>query len=181
MLKKWVYDEAGGLDLGVAIVCGLMLLVIMGLPVLAQMIERTRINVIREDTMDSVDYALKSAITALNVNEASAENFDFKSAEFRGIFNAYLAYNMKLNADLTDSDASMVDGPVTVVGIEYYGSDELPYTDPRTSKVYHHPFFTVELKLIINPSMFKALILELSKKEDFHYTFVHHVLMPIDN
>jgi|LGOV01.1.fsa_nt_gb Na+-transporting methylmalonyl-CoA/oxaloacetate decarboxylase gamma subunit len=174
-----INNKKGSTGVGVVIMVVILLLIIM--PFISQVFERVRINIIRNDTTTAVEISLRSALVALDIEQASAETIDFNNTEFRSVFQSYLATNMNLNNDLSVSTSSLVDGDVTINSIQYYGTANLPYTNPHTGEVFTRPYFNVELNLIIKPSLFRKMIHEITGVEEFHYTFYDDVSMPIDN
>lgn len=176
--KKFIKDEKGEFGIGVIIVFVIFLLIIF--PILSQIMERNRINIIKIDTTTAVEVSLKSTLVSLNINDASAKIYDFNNTEFINIFKHYLALNMDLNNDLSITDKSIVDGNVKINEIQYHGSSDLPYTS-LTGKVYNRPYFNVQLRLIIKPSLFRKLIHNITGIENFYYTYYHDISMPINN
>lgn len=181
IIKKIDYflDEEGSMGLG--FISSIVIFILIMLPILSLVFERNRINLIRNDTTTSVELALESTLASLDLSEASVETYDFESDEFENIFKSYLAYNMRLNDDLSVRNSSLVDGDVTLNELDFYGSAYLPFEDERTGKIYERPYFRVELYLIIKPSMFRKLIHEITGVEEFHYTYYHNISMPVDN
>lgn len=178
-LKAILKSEEGSSGVGVIIIVVLFILIF--LPILSQVMERNRINIVRNDTVKAVDLSLKSALISLDLTRASAEVYDFDSAEFRSLFEHYLAENMNLNPDLSVTDLSLVDGDVKINQLRYIGTAQLPFTNPNTGKTYNRPYFNVELELIIKPSLFRKIIQDMFGVEDFHYTFYYDASMPINN
>lgn len=177
--KESLSNERG--SSGIGIIIAIVVFILMILPVLSQVMERNRVNIVRNDTVTAVDLSLKSALIALDLNQASAEVYDFNNSEFNNLFQHYLSSNMNLNPDLTVTDDSLVDGDVTINSIQYHGTDNLPYTSPVTGRTYNRPYFSVELVLIIKPSLFRKMIHDLVGIDEFHYTFYYDVSMPVNN
>lgn len=168
-------------EVGVWMLIVLVLVILIVIPFVSQTIERYRINILRNDTTTAVEMAMYSTLISLDLNGASAEFYDFDNTEFNLKFREYLALNMNLNPDLSDTASSLVDGDVVINSINYYGSAFLPYTNPNTGKVFTRPYFSVELRLVIMPSLFRKVVLQIAGVEEFYYTFYHDISMPIDN
>jgi len=179
VFSKVQNEEKGNVN--VSVVISIVVFVMIMLPILTLGIERYRINIIRNDTSTAVEISLLSSLTALDIYEASSEAYNFESDEFISTFTHYLSLNMRLNPDLTDTERSLVDGDVTINEIRYVGTDNLPYMNPNTGEVFVRPYFNIELNLIISPSIYRKMILDVSGVDGFHYTFFDDVSMPIDN
>lgn len=177
-MKKVLKDNAGNVSLWV--IGGIVVFFLIILPVVSQIIERHRVNIIRNDTVTAVDLALRSAIVSLEEYQAESQDLAFDSVEFRAFFESYLAKNMNLNADLTPTDNALVDGAVIINELDFHGSAELPFTSPVTGKTYNRPYFSVKLRLIIAPSLYREAIQKLVGISEFHYTFYYDVSLPID-
>lgn len=177
-LKNLLQDESGGAATWV--IGGIILFILVILPVLSQTIERNRVNIIRNDTVTAVDLSIRSAIVSLEENQATSRDYAFNSAEFRALFEGFLAKNMNLNSDLSATDNALVDDTVVVKQLAYHGSADLPFTSPVTGKTYNRPYFSVELQLIIAPSLYRQVIHDLFGISGFHYTFYYDASVPVD-
>jgi len=176
---KILSEKNGSAGVGTIIVFVIFIMII--LPLMSFAMEHYRVDIVRHDTSVAVELSLISTLTTLDIGEASAENYDFDSTEFSDVFISYLATNMKLNKDLSITDKSLVDGDVVINNISYFGTANLPYTNPNTSEVFTRPYFNVELQLEMHPSMFRQMFLELTGRNRFFYTFYDDVSMPVNN
>ncbi len=177
MLKK-ITNNRGSVGI-VGITVTLILLVIF--PITAFLFEQARMGAIVGDVRKSIDSSIVESYSSLQAPFMSQEEFRADNGLFQFYVEEALKSNLNLAADFTPQQGSILSGPFTVNTLMFIGSNNLPYTDAATGKVYNRPFVELNFTIRVKPLLYFSLISEALGQDYKEITSVRKVTIPINN
>ena len=180
MFKRFLKNTRG--DIGVLeIILFTCVILFIIFPIFSIVIEKVILDLKSDEIKGIIKDATESTFIALNIDTTSVENIDVDLDRFKEVFERYIKTNFNLKEDFKPKDNSMVDGPVKINKIIFYGTNSLPFTHPTKEITYNRPFIEVEVIFPIKPHLYRKVILDALGKEYLEVTINYHYTLPINN
>ncbi|TCT17033.1 hypothetical protein EDC18_101329 [Natranaerovirga pectinivora] len=180
MIKELTKTTRG--DIGIIeVILFTCIIVFIVFPVFSIVFEKVALDMKADEIKDIIKDATESTFVALNIDSTSVENIDVDIERFKEIFEEYLIINFNLNEDFSPKENSMVDAPVTINKILFYGSEDIPITHPTKEITYNRPFIEIEVLFPIKPHLYRKAILNALGREYLEVNINYYYTLPINN
>lgn len=180
MIKKMMADEKGDIGVG-AIFMVTTLIVFVIFPLSAFIFDYLKIQVVAGEVAKSIDAAVTDGYHSLDLEFLSKEEFVADNGLFEYYVKEEVKKSLKLNADLSPKEDSMLDGPFSLNSVIFYDSTQLPYTDPGSGKVYNRPFVEINFTIRLKPLLYQQIILDALGQPYKEFTATRKASLPINN
>lgn len=154
-------------------------LVFVVFPVFSFLIDKNIARLIASEIKESLDMSVVGAYNAVNENDYGKKTVDISQKSLEKEFLKLFCKNMKLEKDLTPKEESVLEYPILINELEYFGSDRIGALCNCGNEIIR-PTVHLNFTFSINPTLYRRVINRLSGKDKFSISVGYDIELPYD-
>jgi hypothetical protein len=172
------YFRKGSMGIGQVLFITFFIIFIV-FPVFSFLIDKNIARLVASEIKESLDMSVIGAYNAVNENQYGKKTVDISQKSLENEFLKLFCKNMKLDKDLSPKDGSILEYPIKINELEYFGPDRIGDSCPCGNEVVR-PMVHLNFTFSLNPTLYRRVINRMSGKDKFSISIGYDIELPYD-